>query len=62
MPVEGISDPVEMSEWREGLDLGRVKAIPGAAKGVDAKFRIAELLDIEINCVKELRERTVLEA
>ena len=62
IPVEGISDPVERSEWREGLDLGRVEAIPGAARRVDANSRIAELLDIEINCVKELRERTVLEA
>jgi hypothetical protein len=35
-------------------------AVPGAARGVDAGFRIAELLDIEINCVKKFRERTEL--
>jgi dimethylamine--corrinoid protein Co-methyltransferase len=58
--VEEISDPVVMNELREDLDLGRVNAIPGAAKGIDAKFRIAELLDIEINCVKKFRERTGL--
>ena len=43
---------------KEDLDLDRVSAIPGAAKGIDVKFRIAELLDLEINCVKKLRERT----
>ena len=44
--VEEIADPVVMNELREDLDLGRVNAIPGAAKGIDAKFRIAELLGI----------------
>jgi hypothetical protein len=27
------------------------------AKGIDAKFRIAELLDLEINCVNMFMER-----
>ena len=58
--VDEISDPVVMNELREDLDLGRVNAVPGAAKGIDAKFRIAELLDIEINCVNKFRERTGL--
>jgi len=52
-----IADPVVMDEIREDLDLGRVNAIPGAAKGIDAKFRIAELLGIEINCVKLFKKR-----
>jgi len=56
--VDEIADPVVMSELREDHDLGRVNAVPGAAKGIDAKFRIAELLDIEINCVNKFRERT----
>jgi len=58
--VEDIADPVVMSELREDLDIGRVNAVPGAAKGIDAKFRIAELLDIKINCVNKFRERTGL--
>ena len=58
--VQDLADPVVMNELREDLDLGRVNAVPGAAKGIDAKFRIAELLDIEINCVKKFRERTGL--
>jgi len=55
--VVDISDPVVMSEVREDLDLGRVNEAPGVAKGIDAKFRIAELLGIEINCVNIFRRR-----
>ena len=52
-----LADPVVMSEVREDRDLGRVNAVPGLAKGIDAKFRIAELLDIEINCVNVFKKR-----
>jgi dimethylamine--corrinoid protein Co-methyltransferase len=55
--VEDIADPVKMDEIREDLDLGRVNAIPGAAKGIDAKFRIAEVLGIQINCVELFKKR-----
>jgi dimethylamine---corrinoid protein Co-methyltransferase len=55
--VADIADPVVMSEVREDLDLGRVNAVPGAAKGIDAKFRIADLLGIEINCVNKFKKR-----
>ena len=55
--VADIADPVKMDEIREDLDLGRVNAIPGAAKGIDAKFRIAELLGVEINCVNLFKKR-----
>jgi dimethylamine--corrinoid protein Co-methyltransferase len=55
--VDDLADPVVMSEVREDRDLGRVNAVPGLAKGIDAKFRIAELLDIEINCVNVFKKR-----
>ncbi len=55
--VRDIADPVVMNEVREELDLGRVNAVPQAAKGIDAKFRIAELLGIEINCVERFKKR-----
>ena len=58
--VADLADPVVMSEVREDRDLGRVNAVPGLAKGIDAKFRIAELLDIEINCVRRFSERSGL--
>jgi dimethylamine--corrinoid protein Co-methyltransferase len=55
--VADVSDPVVMSEVREDLDIGRVNETPGVAKGMDAKFRIAELLDIQINCVNIFKEK-----
>jgi dimethylamine--corrinoid protein Co-methyltransferase len=58
--VQDICDPVVMSEVRDDLDLGRVNAVPGAAKGIDAKFRIAEVLGIEINSVNLFKKRAGL--
>ncbi len=58
--VQDIADPVVMNEVREDLNLGRVNAIPGAAKGIDAKFRIAEVLGISINSVDLFRKRVGL--
>ncbi len=55
--VSDLADPVVMSEVREDLDIGRVNALPRIAKGIDAKFRIADLLDIEINCVNMFKDR-----
>ena len=55
--VSDLADPVVMSEIREDLDIGRVNALPRVAKGIDAKFRIAELLGIEINCVNMFKDR-----
>jgi dimethylamine--corrinoid protein Co-methyltransferase len=48
---------IEMSEVREELDIGRISETPAVAKGIDAKFRIAELLDLEINCVNMFMDR-----
>jgi dimethylamine--corrinoid protein Co-methyltransferase len=56
--VEDVTGPVVRNELRRGLDLGRVNAVPGAAKGIDARFRIAELLDIESNSLERFKERT----
>ena len=53
--VMDISDPVVMSEVREELNIGRVNAMPRVTKGIDAKFRIAEILGIEINCVRRFK-------
>jgi len=55
--VEDIADPVVMNELREDLDIGRVNEAPGVAKGMDAKFRIARLLDIDINSVNIFKEK-----
>lgn len=48
--VSDLTDPVIMAEIREDLRLGDVTPLPGCAKGIEAKFRIAEVLGIDINC------------
>ena len=55
--VQDISDPVVMSEVRSDLDLGLVNAVPRVNKGMDAKFRIAEVLGTNINCVSRFRRK-----
>ena len=57
--VSDLADPVVMSEMRDDLGIGMVSVslFPGSAKGIEAKFRIAELLGIEINCVSRFKDR-----
>lgn len=58
-PLE-LSDPVVMNELREELKLGMVRDLPGMAKGIESKFRIAEFLGIEINGIRRFGERSGL--
>ena len=55
--VADVSDPVIMCEVREDLDIGRVNETPGVAKGMDAKFRIADILGIPINSVEIFKRK-----
>jgi len=55
-----LSDPVVMNEVRDDLRLGMVRDLPGMAKGIESKFRIADVLGIEINCLERFRERSGL--
>jgi dimethylamine--corrinoid protein Co-methyltransferase len=55
--VPDLTDPVIMTEVRDDLQIGVMTPLPGCAKGIEAKFRIAELLDIDISCVKRFREK-----
>jgi dimethylamine--corrinoid protein Co-methyltransferase len=52
-----LSDEYVMREVREELDIGIITPVPGAAKGIEAKVRIAELLDITINPVERLKNK-----
>jgi hypothetical protein len=52
-----LSDPTAMRILREELDIGIITGVPGVAKGLAAKANISKLLDIEINCVEQLRRR-----
>jgi len=56
--VSELTDPVIMSEMREDLQLGAVTPLAGCAKGIEAKFRIAEVLGIDINCVQKFKAKT----
>jgi dimethylamine--corrinoid protein Co-methyltransferase len=56
--VSELTDPIVMTEVRTDLGLGVVTPLPGVPKGIEAKFNIARVLDIDINCVKRFKERT----
>ena len=56
--VAELTDPIIMTEVRTDLGLGVVTPLPGVPKGIEAKFNIAKVLDIDINCVKRFRDRT----
>ncbi len=58
--VSDLTDPVIMNEAREDLNLGLLHPHAGSPKCMEAKFNIAELLDIDINCVNRFRERASL--
>ncbi len=55
-----LTDPVIMNEVRTDLGIGVITPLPGMAKGIEAKFNIARVLDIDINCVKRFKERVSL--
>ena len=57
--VTDLSDEQVMREIREDLDIGIITSVPGSAKGMEAKARIAALLDIEISTVKRFRSKTL---
>jgi dimethylamine--corrinoid protein Co-methyltransferase len=57
-----LSDPAVMSDIRGELGLGRIHSYaishPAQPQGIEAKFRIAEVLDIPIVCVEQFKKRT----
>ena len=58
--VSELTDPVIMTEVRQDLKLGMITPMPGCPKGIEAKFNIADVLDININCVRRFKERASL--
>jgi dimethylamine--corrinoid protein Co-methyltransferase len=55
-----LADCSVMRDIREELDIGYPMPPDGAAKGIEAKFRIAELLGIKINSVARFKEKAGL--
>jgi len=58
--VSDLTDPVIMTDIRQDLEIGSINPLPGCAKGLEAKIRIAEILDIDINCVRRLKNKGLL--
>lgn len=55
--VFDLSDSYKMKEIRESLDIGTVLDRNGAARGIAAKIKIAELLDITIPSVEKFKKQ-----
>jgi dimethylamine--corrinoid protein Co-methyltransferase len=59
-----LSDPIAMEDVRRERQLGRITTFemsyPRESSAMEAKFRIAELLDLPINCVERFREHAGL--
>jgi dimethylamine--corrinoid protein Co-methyltransferase len=55
--VADLCDSTVMRRRREELDIGVIAAVAGAAKGLEAKARIADLLGVRINCVERLKSK-----
>ncbi|MCF8069348.1 MAG: hypothetical protein K9L30_12255 [Desulfobacterales bacterium] len=53
--VQDLTDSVIMTEVRQELGLGQISPLPNNAKGMESKFKIADLLDIDINCVSRFK-------
>jgi len=60
--VADLADEVAMRELREELNISTVyMGYNAPARGIEAKFRIAELLGIEINSVNRFKDKTRIE-
>ena len=58
--LRDLTDPVIMAEIREDFQLGFINPQPGVAMGMEAKFRISELLGIEINSLHRFKDKAGL--
>ncbi len=54
-----LTDPLILGELRQELGLGTVTPLPRGINGIEAKFRIADLLGIDINCVKKFKSKVM---
>ena len=58
--IRDLTDPIIMHEVRDDLGLGILHPNIRSPKCLEAKFNIARLLDIEINCVNRFKEKAAL--
>jgi hypothetical protein len=57
LSIRDLTDPIIMTEVRQDLKLGVMSPQAHDAIGIEAKFRIAEVLDIDINCVNRFKNK-----
>lgn len=55
--VSDLTNEETMRELREELDIGTIVSVTGSAKGILAKYKIAKLLDIDINSVTLFKKK-----
>jgi hypothetical protein len=55
--IIALTDEEIMRQVREDLDIGIITSVSGSAKGMAAKWKIAELLGIEINSVNHFKAK-----
>ena len=53
-----LTDEEVMRQLREDLGLGLVTSVSGSPKGIRAKMKISELLEIQINSVELFKSQT----
>ena len=58
--VDELSDPIIMSEIRADLGFGIMMPLGGTPKGLECKFNIARVLDLDINCLNRFNQKAGL--
>ena len=56
--VAALVDEETMRPLREDLGIGTITSVAGSPKGIRAKLKIAELLDVPINSVDLFKSQT----
>jgi dimethylamine--corrinoid protein Co-methyltransferase len=56
--IANLVDEESMRQLREDLGIGIITSVAGSPKGMRAKLKIAELLDISINSVELFKSQT----
>ena len=56
--LRNLTNEEVMRQLREDLGIGTTTSVAGSPKGIRAKLRVADLLDIPINSVELFRSQT----
>ena len=56
--IANLVDEEVMRQLREDLGIGIITSVAGSPKGIRAKLKIAELLDVPINSVNLFKSQT----